>query len=184
MNRARVISAALILLLVFPPGCAVRSAPSPLLTSFNGQTIQIPHVYKVETKYTGDLTYRELHRWWIEDGPTGSRILKFRSSQPAAGTIRITGYGPYPTLSVTSSVLHADFPPNAEYVLPMLTAAFLLMSGEAARDRFDTGAVDRREEANRAGASLATANSLFARAQMELLKSAKPPRGMHMKSVL
>lgn len=152
--------------------------------TYSGQTIQIPWVYKVELKYTGDLTYRTLNRWWIEDGPTGSRLLKFRAAEPAGATVRVSGIGPFPALSATSTVLEASFPPNAEYVLPMLAASFLLMSGEAARDRFDTAATDRREEANRAGASLNTAMQLYARAQAELLKAAKPPKPRHVRAVL
>lgn len=150
--------------------------------TFNGNTIQIPRVYKVEAQYSGDLTYRELSRNWIARGATSK--IKFRAPEPAGATLRVSGYGPFPDFTTTAGVLDALFPPQGEYLLPMLATSFLLMSGEAGRARYDTGATDRREEANRQGGSMTAALQILARAREELLKVAMPPMPRHAKRVL
>jgi hypothetical protein len=139
-------------------------------------------VTEVMLKYTGDLTYRKINRWEIVHGTT--RILKLRSAEPASATIRLEGFAPFPSLVATTDVLHALFPPQAEYILPMLAASYVLMSGEAGRTRYDTGATDTRESANRVGASMTAGLQLQQTAMRELLKVAPPPLTKHVKRIL
>lgn len=141
--------------------------------TYNGQTIQIPWVFKVEAKYSGDLTYRELTRWWIVNGAT--RSLKFRSAEPGGATLRLTGYAPFPEFADTTTVLDAQFPPLGEYWLHRYAAAQLLTSGEAGRARYDSGSVDTREQAMRPGTSMNAAIQMTRVLQMELLQLAMQP---------
>lgn len=151
-------------------------------SSYAGNTIQIPAIYSVMLKYPGDLTYRESRRWFIVKGTT--RLLKFRSAEPAGASIRIMGFSPFPALVNDSDPLHALFPPQGEYILPMGATAYLLMSGEAGRTRFDTGATDTRESANRIGSSMSAGLQLQQRFMQELLKVAMPPLPRHTRMVL
>jgi hypothetical protein len=76
------------------------------------------------------------------------------------------------------------FPPQAIPIVPMYASAFLLMSGESARDRYDTGSIDRREEAQRTGASLQTGMSIYQQAQRALMRAALPPIPRHKKRII
>jgi len=164
---------------------AVPNAPD----TYEGNSIQIPWVYKVEAKYAGDLTYRELTRWGIEKGNiTGSlanqKLLKFRSAEPGGASLRVQGAAPFPTFTGTGSVIDPMFPPQAIPILPMFAAAYLLMSGESGRDRYDTGTTDRREEAQRAGSSLQTGVQVWQRAQLALDRAALPPLPRKLKKII
>src|SRR5207253_3010335 len=98
-------------------------------------------------------------------------IVKFRSLPPVGATIRLHGYGPFAPLVNLTDTLDPLFPPQVAYLLHKIAAGNLLMSAEAGRDRSDSGPVDRREEANRAGASLQTANGVLSRAEFELIRN-------------
>lgn len=150
--------------------------------TYEGNSWPMPWLYKVEAKYAGDLTYRELTRWWIERG--NPKLLKFRSAEPAGATLRLSGITPFPPFASTSTVLDSMFPPQAVPILPMYAAAYLLMTGEAARDRYDTGSIDRREEAQRTGASLQTGTMLWQRAQAALMRAAMPPIPRKLKKII
>ena len=58
------------------------------------------------------------------------------------------------------------------------------MTGEAARDRYETGSIDRREESSRAGALLDTALSVEQRAELALDRAALPPLPRKLKKII
>ena len=157
----------------------------------------IPIITKLEVLQPGDYRFRGSRRYEINRGtvtagsPSSSGnisstypVLVFRSLPPIGATIRIHGYGPFSPLVNLTDPLPALFPPQCEYLLTKLAAHSLLMSGEAGRDRSDSGPVDRREEANRVGASLSTAMSVLTTAEQELLHTAMPPLPRHVKSTI
>jgi hypothetical protein len=145
----------------------------------NGATMQIPIVTKLEIKQTSDLTYRELRRWQIRSAPDGSRVFKLRTAEPALGTFRVSGYGPFPHLANATDALDESWPKDSQYLPALYAAADLMMSSEAGRDRGDWNAVDRREEANRPLTSLQTGQQLYNRWMRETLQSAMPPIPRH-----
>jgi hypothetical protein len=145
----------------------------------SGATPQIPVVTKLEILQTSDLTYRELRRWKIVSGPDGSRKFKLRTAEPAGGTFRVSGYGPFPHLSAPTDALDESWPKDSQHLPALYAAAHLLMSAEAGRDRADFQAVDQREEANRPLTSLQTGQQLYNRWKTETLQSAMPPIPKH-----
>lgn len=156
-----------------------------LATAYSGNTVQMRGVYKVQLKYAGDLTFRDVSRWQIVRGPNGSRKLKFRSPEPGGATIRIMGFAPFPMLSSPSTVLDPSFPPQAEGILPMMAAGFVLQYGEAGRVRNDAGAIDSREQANRTGSSMSAGIALVNQAYKLLRDSgAMPPLPKHVKALI
>src|SRR6185312_6705782 len=107
--------------------------------------------YKVDVLQSGDSTFRGTRRFEIvrgaaQGGLTTLPAIKFNSPPATSATIRIRGYGPFPKLTATTDTLDPLFPPQAEYLLPLYASATLLMSGEAGRVRFSTGAIDEREQ--------------------------------------
>ena len=147
--------------------------------TYDGATAQVPIVTKLEIKQAGDVTYRELRRWQIRSAPDGSRVFKLRTAEPAGGTFRVTGYGPFPHLSATTDTLDGSWPKDSQYLPALYAAADLMMSSEAGRDRGDWNAVDRREEANRPLTSLQTGQQLYNRWMRETMQSAMPPLPKH-----
>lgn len=144
-----------------------------------GATMQVPRMMKLEIKQTSDLTYRELRRWQIRSAPDGSRIFKLRTAEPAGGTFRVTGIGPFPHLAAATDAMDESWPKDSQYLPALYAAADLMMSSEAGRDRGDWNAVDRREEANRPLTSLQTGQQLYNRWFRELNQSAMPPIPLH-----
>lgn len=157
----------------------------------------IPLIYRVEVLQPGDYTFRSTRRYEVERGfvTAGSPslsgtvastypIIKFRGLPPLSGVIRIHGYGPFPPLVNLTDTTDPLFPPAAVRLLPKIAAGYLLISGEAGRDRSDTGPTDRREEANLAGSSLRTGMSVLQRSDLELLRAAQPPLPRHIKAVI
>lgn len=149
----------------------------------------IPFVYAIDIQQSGDLTFRNTRRFEIvrgaaQGGLTVLPAIKFRSPPAAAGTIRVRGYGPFPKLTSTTDTLDPLWPPQAEYVLPIYAAATLLMSGEAGRVRFSAGAVDEREQANRAGSSSSIGSMLWSRFGRELASAAMPAMPKHSQSIM
>ncbi|MHB8742560.1 MAG: hypothetical protein ACYC9L_05480 [Sulfuricaulis sp.] len=162
-----------------------------------GTSYPIPFIYKIEILQPGDYTFRLTRRWEIGRGDVTSGspassggisstypILKFKSLPPISAVIRVQGFGPMPTLVNLTDTLDTLFPPQCEHILHRVAGAYLLQSGEAGRDRADTGAIDRREEANRGGLSLQTASGVISRAEMELIRTAMPPPPRHVKAVI
>lgn len=147
--------------------------------TYDGATVQVPIVTRLEIKQTADLTYRELRRWQIRSAPDASRVFKLRTAEPAGGTFRVTGYGPFPHLALTTDTLDASWPKDSQYLPALYAAADLMMSSEAGRDRGDWNAVDRREEANRPLTSLQTGQQLYNRWMRETMQSAMPPLPKH-----
>jgi len=153
--------------------------PSMPGTYDTGATPQVPIVTKLEIKQTSDLTYRELRRWQIVSAPDGSRLFKLRTAEPAGGTFRVTGYGPFPHLSLATDTLDESWPKGAQHLPALYAAAHLMMAAEAGRDRADFETVDRREEASRPLVSLQTGNTLMQRWMRETLQNAMPPIPKH-----
>jgi hypothetical protein len=149
----------------------------------------IPFIYEIDVLQTGDLTFRNTKRFEIVRGAavgglTTLPAIKFRSPPANAATVRLRGYGPFPKLTSVTDTLDTLWPPQAEYVLPIYAAATLLMSGEAARVRFSSGAIDEREQANRVGSSSAIGNQLWQRFRSELALAAMPAMPHHCQSLL
>jgi hypothetical protein len=146
------------------------------IPSLNGAPI--PYISKVWVKETGDVVYREKRDWTVIRGSTP--ILVFDRDEPA-GTVRIDGYGPFPSLTSSSSSLSAQYPANAEAYLVEYACQRLMASGEARRVRQDVGMPDQRENANRTGSSMTAANALYSRANGSLARCAMPPMPKHVR---
>jgi uncharacterized membrane protein YgcG len=131
----------------------------------------IPYIAKVWVLETGDTQYREKRDWSVIRGATP--ILVFNRSE--TGTVRIDGYGPFPSFSSTSSTVSAQWPQSADSFLVEYACQRLLTSGEARRVRQDVGMPDQRENATRTGSSMSAANALFSRADTLLRKCAMAP---------
>lgn len=138
----------------------------------------IPYISKVYVKETGDTIFREKRDWSVTRGATP--ILVFERDEPA-GTIRIDGFGPFPSLTSSASTLSAQFPANAEEYLVEFACQRLLASGEARRVRQDVGAPDSRENAVRTGSGMSAANALFSRSSQILARCAMPPLPKHVR---
>ena len=145
--------------------------------TYNGDTQQIPRIGLVELKEPGVIPYFPTEAWSIRRGAQGSHVLKFLNLETTGATVRLTGYGSFPDLTGFSDTLDASFPKQAIYLPALYAAASLLMSGEAGRVRQSSGAVDNREQANRAGSSMAAGQNLMNRFLFELNRSSmEPPR--------
>lgn len=150
--------------------------------TYSGATWPIPRVYDINVKQSGDPAWREIKRWELVRGATPK--FKLRSPEPAGSTFRIRGFGPFPPLTTTATVIDAQWPPDANYLLPIYAAASMLLSGEARRVRVDTGATDAREQATRAGASMQIGIALYNRWRQELQSCSLPPLPKHVKQVV
>ncbi len=145
--------------------------------TYNGDTIQIPRIGLVEIQEPGVVPYFPTEAWSLRRGVQGGHKLKFQNLETTGATVRISGYGPFPDLTGYSDTLDASWPKQANYLPPLYAAASLLMSGEAGRVRRTSGAVDDREQANRAGTSMAAGQNLMNRLLFELNRSSmEPPR--------
>lgn len=145
----------------------------------SGSTLQIPVMTRLEIKQTSDLTYRELRRWSIRQAADGSRVFKLRTTEPAGGTFRVTGYGPFAHLAAATDTLDQSWPKRAQLLPALYAAAHLMMSSEAGRDRGDFEAVDKREESNKPLVSLQTGQALYQRWMHETMQAAMPPIPKH-----
>lgn len=150
--------------------------------TYSGDTIVIPYLSRVEVKPSGDTAYRETTRWEIRRGATPK--IKFHEPPSSGDVIRVHGYGPFPDLASTTDTVDTQFPKRIERFLDLGAASHLLASGEAGRVRMTAGAVDDREQANRAGSSLAMSNSLYARWRAKLSSQPMPPLPPHVVSVV
>lgn len=153
-----------------------------LIPNMTTLSVPIPYLARVEYKESGDTAFREVRRWSVVRGDTP--IIKFRSTLPGGGTLRLVGFGPFAHLTASSDTLDGFFPYNAEDLLVEYAAQSLLTSGEAGRVRTDTGAVDTREQANRTGSSMAAANAVLARWQQRLRAAAMAPMPRHVVPVI
>lgn len=140
-------------------------------------SVPIPYISKVWVKTDGDLIFREKRDWHVIRGATP--ILVFDRGED--GTVRIDGFGPFPSLTSSSSTLSDQWPANADTFLTTYAAQWLLSSGEGRRVRHDVGPHDARENANRTGSSMAAANHLFNRAQNILARVAMAPMPKHVR---
>lgn len=168
-----------------------------VIPNMPGTTYPIPIVYHVDFLQPGDLTYREARRWSIHRGTVTSAspsmsgsvastypVIQFKSLPAVGGTIRVHGFGPYPPLVNLTDTLDPLFPPQCAYLLHRIAAGYLAQSGELGRDRSDSGPIDRREEANRGGLSLAAGMNVLGRTELELLRNAQPPMPRHIVAIL
>lgn len=176
---------------------ALTSQYQYVIPNMPGSTgFPIPIIYHVDMLQPGDLAFRQVRRWSIHRGTVTSGspslsgtiastypVIQFTSLPAVGGTIRIHGFGPFPQLVNLTDTLDPLFPPQCAHLLPRIAAGYLLQSGEAGRDRSDTGPVDRREEANRGGLSLAAGMNVLGRTELELLRNAMAPMPRHVKSV-
>lgn len=167
----------------------------PTMPGFTGYPI--PAVIGVEILQPGDYTFRRTRRFQIHRGtvtsgsPTTSGtvsstypIFMFKSLPPIGAQIRVHGFGPFAPLVNLADTLNPLFPPQIEYMIHKIAAGYILQSAEAGRDRADATPVDRREEANRTGASLSTAMTLLSRSEQELLRTCMPPMPRHIQAVI
>jgi hypothetical protein len=154
----------------------VPNLPTP------SSTVPIPALSRLYVKETGDTVYRKVEGWWVNRGATPKIVFK---RDPAPGTLRVLGYGPFGRLTATSDTLDAQWPLQAEHPLVMYAAQWLLASGEARRVRADSGQpLDARENANRAGSSMAASNALFQRFRIALSAAAMPAMPPHVVPVI
>ena len=157
----------------------------------------IPMVYHLEILQPGDYTYRLTHRWEVLRGHVTSGspstsgsisstypIIKFKSLPPITGIIRLHGFGPMPPLTALTDTLDPLFPPQAEYLIYKLAAAYLGLSAEMGRARSDSGPIDNRTAANAPGTSSRAAQAIFSRMDQEMLRTAMPPLPKHVKAVI
>lgn len=148
--------------------------------TYGGDTVPIPFISKIEILITGDIAYRPLRDWTVRRAATPKIV--FRRS-PVGGVLRVHGFGPFPDLALASDTVDPLFPKNAERLLPLGAAVALLGSGEAGRSRFDVGARDDREAANRPGSSISLANQLERRFEKDLSRVSMPPMPKNLVSV-
>ena len=149
--------------------------------TYNGASIPIPRISKLELKLVGDSNYQRTKAWDVRRGATPK--LQFLREPDAGSTIRVHGFGPFPDLAFADS-LHTLWPVNAEDYLIWHASAFLLAAGEAGRVRVDTGAIDNREQANRVGSSMTASNALYQRALTRLSQASMAPLPKHIKTVI
>lgn len=152
------------------------------LPNMSGISVAIPYLYEVEVQEPGDDAFRKVRSWEIVR--SANPFIKFRRPLVADSTIRLRGYGPFTHLSAITDELDEFFPTQAEHLLPLYAASYLLGSGEAGRVRVDTGVSDNREQANRVGSSLAAGDRLLGRFYTRLNQAAMPPLPRHVKAVL
>lgn len=140
----------------------------------------LKYLSKLELKSSGDFAWRETTRWEIRRGATPK--LKFHAVPDVGALIRLHGFGPFAHLAVGDS-LDAQWPTNGEQLPVLYSASQLLASGEAGRVRFDVGAQDARENANRPGSNTAAGRDLLSRYGLLLAQVAPPPLPPHVISV-
>lgn len=140
----------------------------------------LPYLSMLELKSPGDYAWRETTRWEIRRSATPK--IKFHEVPAVGAAIRLRGYGPFAHLAITDS-LDAQWPTNGEQLPVLYSASQLLAAGEAGRARFDVGAQDARENANRPGSSTAAGRDLLARYGLLLSQAALPPLPPHVVSV-
>ena len=138
-----------------------------------GFSVPIPHVWQLEYQETTDQPFYPLKGWRVIRRATP--IIKLKHLLPGGGVLRVHGFGPFPHLTTTADTLADLFPQNAEDLLPVYAAGWLLGSGEAGRVRVDTGVTDNREQANRVGSSMAAGDRLMNRFFRRLSDCAMPP---------
>lgn len=148
--------------------------------TYGGDTLVMPFISKIEIFVTGDVAYRPLRDWTVRRGATPKIVFK---RAPVSGTLRVHGFGPFPDLALSGDTVDTLFPKNAERILPLGAAISLLGSGEAGRSRFDAGARDDREAANRPGGSISLANQLERRFEKDLSRVSMPPMPKNLVSV-
>lgn len=148
--------------------------------TYGGDSIPIQYISKIDIKYAGDQAWRPVRDWTVKRA--SSPLIVFRRA-PLSGSLRVHGFGQVPDLVDTTSVLDAQFPKHIERILPLGAASEVLASGEAGRVRQSSGAVDDREQANRAGSSISLSNTLYGRWRAKLQAAPMPPMAPHVVSV-
>lgn len=150
--------------------------------TYSGDTIQIPRISMVEVQEPGVVPFFPTDAWSLRRGVAGGNKIKFWNLMTPGAAVRISGWGPFPDLATFAATLDSSWPQQANYLPPLYAAASLLMSGEAGRVRLTAGAVDNREQANRAGSSMDAGKNLMQRFYRELSMSEMPPPMPHVKA--
>jgi hypothetical protein len=144
----------------------------------NLDSLPVRYISKLELKASGESDYREFRGWSIRRGATPK--IQFTVDPDPSATIRLHGYSPFPDLT-TGTSLDAQWPINADKLLPLGAASYLLASEESGRGRGDRPARQAEGEALRAGARMSAANSLDARFRRGLANAAMPPLPKHLR---
>ena len=140
----------------------------------------IRHLARAEVKVPGGQEWLSRRRWSSRRGGVGANgasenLIVFRSLDPVGSSIRLGGFGPFPSLLSASDALDPQWPTMAEWPLVEFAAGFLLESGEARRVAVDRGGIDVREQANRVGASMQASQAIMNRFERRLEALAMPP---------
>ena len=140
----------------------------------------IRHLSRAEVKVPGGQEWLPRRRWSVRRGGVGANgasenLIVFQHLDTVGSSIRLSGFGPFPSLNVAADVLDTQWPIMAEYPLVEFTASYLMESGEARRVTVDRGLVDQREQANRVGASMQASQALLNRFERRMAAVAMPP---------
>ena len=140
----------------------------------------IRHLSRVEVKVPGGQEWLPRRRWSVRRGGVGANdasenLIVFQHLDTVGSSIRLSGFGPFPSLNVAADVLDTQWPIMAEYPLVEFAASYLMESGEARRVTVDRGLVDQREQANRVGASMQASQALLNRFERRMAAVAMPP---------
>ena len=140
----------------------------------------IRHLSRAEVKVPGGQEWLPRRRWSVRRGGVGANgasenLIVFQHLDTVGSSIRLSGFGPFPSLNVAADVLDPQWPIMAEYPLVEFAASYLMESGEARRVTVDRGLVDQREQANRVGASMQASQALLNRFERRMAAVAMPP---------
>lgn len=144
--------------------------------TYGSDTIPIPRISTVEIQYASTEPFSTLRSWSLRRGATPKLKLSYLESGGA--TVRIRGYGPFPDLTLAGS-LDNQWPKNFVQPLIEYAAAILLASGDAGRQRADSGMQDTREAAQKPGSSLQAASAAEARFTRRLANACMSPMKPH-----
>jgi hypothetical protein len=144
-------------------------------------SVYIPYISSIDALEPGDTAYRPVAGWDVIRGATPK--IRFRRQLTSGSTIRVNGFGPFPALALGGS-MDTLWPRQADLLLPIYAAGWLLGSGEAARVRFDVGARDDREQANRTGSAMVAGTALMNRFYKRLADAEMPPMPRHVVSTI
>jgi hypothetical protein len=142
--------------------------------------VTLPYLSSIEVKSPGWFAWSKTNSFEIRRG--SSPVVKFHSLPAPGAAVRLRGFGPFPHLTISGS-LDSQWPATGDQLPVLYAGSQLLASGEAGRARFDAGARDDREAANRAGSSTAAGRDLMGRFGALLQQVQGPPLPPHAVSI-
>lgn len=151
------------------------------IPNVSGLATPIPFLHYLGVKEPGDLVFRQRRDWQIIRGATPK--IRFPYEPVAGTTIRLEGIAPFTPLTVPADTLDALYPTQAEGPLTTYAGKRLLASGLASRLRYDSGATDRREEANTISGQAQVVRQNLQDFYTALNQCALPPRPKHLRRV-